>query len=286
MLQNAYTVASVNNYVNTFTQNISNPAYIAAIGGKANTGLALGDPTALAKLVPVTSIAPVKPEQVKSFDIGYNGQFGKLFLDVSYYYNKYTNFIAGVDIRKAAGALDLTATSITEQNVRNAQTLLTPITTPGQENTFSLPTNLDQTISSQGASVGLNLMMGQSYNLGANWSYNKLNQQLTGGNLSYYNTPMNKYNITLSNRKLTERVGFNIAYRWQQAFLWESSFATGTVPAVGTMDGQVTYRVPAAKATFKLGGSNLLNRRYVLNYGGPTLGAIYYFSVTFDNLLN
>jgi len=284
VLENAYTVASVNNYVNTFTQNISNPAYITAIGGKANTGLALGDPTALAKLVPVTSIAPVKPEQVRSFDIGYNGQFGKLFLDVSYYYNSYNNFIAGVDLRKAAGPLDLTATTFTEQNVRNAQTLLTPITTPGQENTFSLPTNLAETISSQGAAVGLNLMLGQSYNLGANWSYNKLNQELANGVQSFYNTPLNKYNITLSNRKLTERVGFNFAYRWQEAFLWESSFATGTVPAVGTLDGQLTYRLN--KATFKMGGSNLLNRRYVLNAGGPTLGAIYYFSVTFDNLLN
>ncbi|MFM7193170.1 MAG: TonB-dependent receptor domain-containing protein, partial [Bacteroidota bacterium] len=187
VFENAYSLASVNNYISTFTKNISNPAYIAALGGKANTGLALGDPTALAKLVPVTSVAPVKPEQVKSFEIGMNTQIGKLYLDLSYYYNQYNNFIAGVFVRKAAGALDQGATTITEQNVRNAQTLLTPITTPGQENTFSLPTNLDKTISSQGAAVGLNYMLGQSYNLSANWSWNKLNQEIGDGYLSEYN---------------------------------------------------------------------------------------------------
>jgi len=48
----------------------------------------------------------------------------------------------------------------------------------------------------------------------------------------------------------------------------------------------VSYKVKAMKSTFKLGGSDIFNKRYVLNYGGPTLGAIYYISITFDQLMN
>ncbi|MBM3176738.1 MAG: TonB-dependent receptor [Bacteroidetes bacterium] len=286
VLQNAYTLPSVNAYISQFTQNISNPAYLTAIGGRANSGLALGDPSALKLLQPVTEIKPVKPEQIKSVEFGYNNQIGNLFFDVSYYYNRYNDFIAGVFVRKAAGAIDLAATSITEQNVRNAQTLLTPVTTPGQENTFSVASNIEKTISSQGAAIGLNYLLGQGYNLGANYSWNKLNEELGDGFLSEFNTPEHKYNVTFGNRRLTKKLGFNLAYRWQQNFLWESSFGIGEVPSVGTLDGQISIKLKDLKSTLKIGGSNLLNQRYVLNYGGPTLGAIYYVSFTFDELLN
>lgn len=286
VFQNAYSVASVNRFINQFTQNISNPAYIAALGGKANAGLALGDPTALALLQPVTSAEAIRPEQVKSLEVGYNNQIGNLFIDLSYYYNNYTDFIASVDVRKSAGAIDLTAGTITEANVRNAQTLLTPVTTPGQENTFSVPVNATQDVSSQGAAIGLNYLIGQGYNLGANYSWNRLNGGLPADYIAFFNTPEHKYNVTFGNRRLTNRLGFNLAYRWQQSFLWESSFGTGTVPSVGMLDGQISYRMKGIKSTVKIGGSNLLNNRYVLNYGGPTLGAIYYVSWTFDQLLN
>jgi len=285
VFENAYSLTSVNQYITRFTQNISNPAYITAIGGRANTGLALGDPSALALLQPVTSVAPVKPEQVRSLEIGYNTQIGNLFLDLSYYQNRFNDFITGIFVRKAAGSLDLTATGFTEQNVRNAQTLLTPITTPGQENTFSVATNLTEEVTSQGAAIGANYLMGKGYSLGANYNWNKL----TGVGSTFindFNTPEHKYNVTFGNRRLTERIGFNLAYRWQQAFRWEASFGSGDVPAVGMLDGQISYRLKPLKSTIKIGGSNLLNNRYVLNYGGPTIGAIYYVSFTFDDLMN
>jgi len=222
---------------------------------------------------------------VKAIEVGYNTQIGDLFIDLSYYQNTYTDFITGIFVRKAAGALDLAATGITEQNVRNAQTLLTPITTPGQENTFSIATNLTEEVTSQGAAIGLNYLMGKGYSVGANYNWNKLNGV---GNtfINDFNTPEHKYNITFGNRRLTEKLGFNLAYRWQQAFRWESSFGSGDVPSVAMLDGQVSYRLKPIKATIKIGGSNLLNNRYILNYGGPTLGAIYYVSFTFDQLMN
>jgi iron complex outermembrane recepter protein len=52
------------------------------------------------------------------------------------------------------------------------------------------------------------------------------------------------------------------------------------------MDAQLSYTFSALKTTLKLGGSNLFNKRYVTFYGGPTLGAIYYISLTFDELMD
>ncbi len=268
----AYDLFSVNNYV-------------AAVSAAGNS-LAIGDPTVLDNLVPITYIDPVKPEKVNSIDVGYQAVLGteKDFnFDISYYYNSYKDFIAQRFLRKAAGAIDLDATVVTEQNIRNAQTLLTPITTPGQENTFSTYTNVQSDVSSQGLALGATYRIGgRGYNVGFNYNWNKLNEELGGGYLSEFNTPEHKFNVMFGNRTVTDNLGFNVAFRWQDEFYWESSFGQGTVPSAAVLDAQVSYKVESLKSTIKLGGSNLANTRYVLNYGGPTLGAIYYLSVIFD----
>ena len=289
VFQNAYTLASVNDYINTLTQKLSNPAYVTALGGTASAGLAVGDPSTLALLKPVTAIEPVRPEQVQNVEVGYRGLIGeRLFVDAAYYYNSYTHFITQTTVRKSSGVIDQTATTFTEQNVRNAQTLLTPITTPGQENTFSVYTNInDRKITSQGAVFGLEYSLDRGYKLSGNYNWNKLNTPLgpefiTDG----FNTPAHKFNLGVANRKVVDNIGFNINYRWQQHFYWSSSFAQGEVPSVGVVDAQVSYKLKGLKSMLKVGGSNLFNTRYVQNYGGPTLGAIYYVSITFDQLMN
>ncbi|MBX2894081.1 MAG: TonB-dependent receptor [Cyclobacteriaceae bacterium] len=275
-------------------------AYTAAVaaGAAAGNATAIGDPNNLRLLVPVSAVAPVKPEQVQSIEVGYKGLVAnKLMIDVVYYQNTFNDFIASQFVRKAAGVIDINGmpTDVTynfdprtEQNIRNAQTLLTPITTINRENTFSIPTNVDRTLKSSGFALGLEYSLPKGYKLGGNYNYNKLkdaSQLAADGFLAEFNTPENKFNLTFGNRKVTDKFGFNVAYRWQDEFLWESSFAQGLVPAIGTFDAQVSYRLKDLKSVIKLGGSNLFNERYVLNYGGPTLGGIYYISVTFDELM-
>jgi hypothetical protein len=101
-----------------------------------------------------------------------------------------------------------------------------------------------------------------------------------------FNTPQWSGNFSFGNREVTKNFGFNIVYKWQQQFLWESPLVTGAVPAINTVDAQVTFRVPQYHATFKVGGSDIFNKRYIQYAGGPTLGALYYASVTFDGLLS
>ncbi len=90
----------------------------------------------------------------------------------------------------------------------------------------------------------------------------------------------------MGNREVVKNVGFNVVWRWQDAFLWESPLANGEVPAYQTFDAQVTYRVPVLKTTIKMGGANLFNRRYIQYAAGPTIGGLYYLAITVDGLLN
>ncbi|MFN9500599.1 MAG: TonB-dependent receptor, partial [Chryseotalea sp.] len=97
-----------------------------------------------------------------------------------------------------------------------------------------------------------------------------------------FNTPNNKFNIGVGNRKLTKNLGFNVNYRWQEGFNWFSSFGTWDVPEFGVFDASFSYRVPSIKSVVKLGGTNLGGGDYRTNLGGPFVGQMYYVSITFD----
>jgi hypothetical protein len=100
-----------------------------------------------------------------------------------------------------------------------------------------------------------------------------------------FNTPKWNTNISFGNREVLKNFGFNIVWRWQDSFLWESPLVTGTVSAFQTIDAQVSYHLPAVKSTIKAGASDLLNHRYLQYAGGPTIGGLYYIAVTVDGLL-
>jgi hypothetical protein len=149
-----------------------------------------------------------------------------------------------------------------------------------------LYTNVDETVKSQGIVFGFDYSLPRNFLVTANYNWNELITEQEEQFIFDYNTPEHKVNVSFGNRRLTDNLGFNLAWRWQEEFEWTSSFATGTVPSVSTFDAQVSYRVPDLKSIVKVGGSNIGNNRHFLNYGGPNLGAIYYVSLTFDQFLN
>jgi iron complex outermembrane receptor protein len=259
--------------------------FIAAVI-KEGTFNALGKPNNLQLLTPVQGFAPVQPEKVRSLEVGYKALLGnKLLIDVVYYYNQYNHFIAQRSLRKSATPVDLTATTITQGNILAAQSLLSAVVTPGKENTFTIYTNVDQQISAQGLAAGVEYSLPRHFTIGGNYNWNQLNEELGEGFLSEYNTPAHKFNIMFGNHKLTKHIGFNLVYRWQSRFLWESNFAKGIVPAFGVMDAQVSYTFPKLHSMIRLGSSDIFNKRYVPNVGAPTIGGVYYVSLTFDELM-
>jgi outer membrane receptor protein involved in Fe transport len=155
------------------------------------------------------------------------------------------------------------------------------------ENTFQTYTNIvDEEVRAHGAAVGLTYNLPRNFTVGGNYNFNRLITTIGEDFLSDFNTPEHKTNITFGNRKLTENLGFGVTYRYQSAFRWESTFARGDVPEIHTFDAQINYRIKEMKSIVKLGGSNIFNYRNFQNFGGPNIGAIYYISITFDELLN
>ncbi len=275
-------------FTNAFTMG-SVEQYVAKVG----SGASPVSPEATSLLQPATAedFPELRPEQVKSIEIGYKSLLNdnRIMIDFAYYYNTYNDFITQNAVRKAPGPVYPIPANSDQLaiNAVNAPTLLTPITIPGSENTFQTYTNFTGgSVKAHGAAFGITFNLRKSYTLSGNYNFNKLLSSPTEGFLNDFNTPEHKGNIVFGNRRLTKNLGFNVAWRYQTEFRWESSFARGDVPAVSNFDAQLSYKASSIKSIIKLGGSNILNNRYILNFGGPTIGAIYYVSITFDELLN
>lgn len=227
-----------------------------------------------------------KTEKVNTFEVGYKGLFfdGRLLVDAYYYYSRYSDFIAEIDFTQAVPN-GLTGSKVDDSPAVRQDIVDGSVATQR----FGFDINADGNVEAQGWAVELDYTLNGGYYVGGNVAYNQLisqNDLIAQGFRAAYNTPEYRFNVQLGNRKVTDKIGFQINYRWQQSFLWESSFGTGVIPDFGTLDAQVSYKVPEWKSTLKLGASNILNERYTTSFGNPTLGSIYYFQITFDEFFN
>lgn len=264
---NTYTLESVQAYTNRFLQNPADPGNIIQ---------------AITLLERYSTHNPVKPEQVQAYEIGYKGLINNnLYIDAAYYYNRFTDFITQIRVRRAAAPINLDPAN--PATYQAAITASTSLLSGDFNNTYQIYTNADTDVEAHGAVFGFEYSLPRGFTLGANYNWNKLITDL-GNFVNDYNTPEHKYNISFGNRRITENLGFNLTYRWQDEFEWVSSFASATVPAVTTFDAQITYRVPSLNSIVKVGGSNLANTGYSLSAGSPNIGAIYYVSITYDNV--
>lgn len=196
----------------------------------------------------------VRPESVQSYELGYKGLIlPNLLIDAYGYYNIYKDFITAVDVY---------------QNVN------------GSFVKFGVPVNAEGEVTSYGAALGLDYLVGK-WNMSGNVSYNQIGD-LPVNYINDFNTPKIRYNLGLGNKEIIKNFGFNVAYRWQDQFYWNSSFASGQVPAYSSLDAQVSLRIPSMQSVVKLGGSNVLNKYYITSYGNPMAGAIYYVGLTFN----
>lgn len=237
-----------------------------------------------------------QPEKISSYEIGYKTLIGnRLFLDAYYYFSRYTNFIAEVTFTQGIpnGLRNEPGSQYNVDSQAWRAGILTgidPVTNGSfRTQSYGFDINADGNVDSQGFAVTADLALFAGYSLGGNVSYNELISQedlLEQGFNASYNTPKWRYNIRFQNRRVTENLGFNMVYRWQDAYLWESSIGQGIVPAYGSLDAQVSFKLPAQNTIVKFGGTNILNERYTTSLANPLIGSIYYVSLTFDQLLN
>ncbi|MBP7183985.1 MAG: TonB-dependent receptor [Saprospiraceae bacterium] len=220
------------------------------------------------------NIAPIKPEKVKTFELGYRTTILKnLYIDAGYYYSIYNDFIGynlGLDIEFD----DISAGGL-----------------PRNVSAFRYAANSRNQVTTQGFSIGLNYYFAKLYMLGGNYSFNRLNTNVDDPIIPAFNTPENKFNISLSARdiviklgkKKIQNFGFSVNYKWIQGFLFEGSPQfTGEIPTYDLLDAQVSQVIPKWKTTIKIGASNILNKKSFQTYGGPRIGRMAYVSVIYD----
>ena len=133
-------------------------------------------------------------------------------------------------------------------------------------------------------------LLPKNFTLGGNLTWADFNLQDADPNeIPAFNTPTYRTTVTFGNSAVTKNLGFNVAWRWQDAYDWTSTFnqmRPGRIDAYSVVDAQVSYRVQSMKSIVKIGGSNILNNQVYQAYGSPSIGAVYYVSVVFDQFLN
>lgn len=229
-------------------------------------------------------IPPVRPERVKSAEIGYRTTlFNKIFFDGSFYYSYYKDFLG----YKVAGDVKFAPVDI---NNISAITF------------YRVAANSNEIVVTQGGSAGLTYYFYKSFALTGNYSFNELKKKSAEDPIiPAFNTPRHKFNIGFSGREIStyfglfsrifktanplaiNNLGFSINYKWVEGFLYEGSPQfTGLVPTYDQLDAQVSKFVPKIHTTFKLGASNMLNNKMFQVYGGPRIGRMIYFSVVLE----
>ncbi len=214
----------------------------------------------------------LQPEYVNSFEIGYKGYpLGKrLFVDADFYYNVYRNFMAQIEANIPTGT--------------NADSLAFYMYDRNKQARYRLWTNSKTIVRNYGGGISLTYNFYKNFTITSNTSFAKLkNVANNDGFEEAFNTPRWIVNVGINNSTITKNIGFGINYKFQEAFLWQSALATGTVPKIHNVDAQLTYYLRKQGLQLKIAGTNILNRQYVSFIAGPTIGAFYYVTITFNN---
>jgi len=261
-LENSYTQQSVVNF----------NAAVSAAGGSRQTAL---DNRNL--LVPA-DLPDSRPEQITSFEAGYKSVLldNTLVIDLDAYINTYKGFLGQVQVFVPHGVTigsDTAVLAMLDKN-RNAQ------------DRYRVYTNAKNTYHNYGSALAITYNIYKKFTVRGALNYNKMKSNQTNDVfVTGFNTPDWSGNISFGNREVVKNIGFNVVWRWQNSFLWESPLVTGTISAFSTVDAQVSFHLPKINSTIKLGGSNILDHRYLQYAGGPTIGGLYYAAITIDGLL-
>jgi len=268
--QNSFEIASVDAF---------GAGFGAAVGGGTSPDEAL---MANKDLLVKSHVDYIKPEQVRTFEIGYRSLInGRLQIDVSYYYSAYTDFILNTVVMEPENPVLGTDGTI---NPAAAGDILN-----GNVRLYQLYTNASDEVSTRGTSLGISYLFPGGLSISANGTWAAINLKDADPNhIPAFNTPEYRSTLMVRDDDLFGNLGFNAAWRWQDAFDWVGTFnelRPGRIPAYSIVDAQISYRFPAWKTMVKLGASNLLNRQVYQAYGSPSVGAIYYVSMVFDQAL-
>jgi hypothetical protein len=148
---------------------------------------------------------------------------------------------------------------------------------------YSISTNAPGEVSVKGWGASADVLLPKNFTFGANL-YSDVIGDLPLGFVSYFNTSKYRANLTFANTGFGKngRYGFNVVYRTTSDFNYEGTFGSGEMPGYKTIDAQASYKFPAIKSVFKIGGTNILNKYYRTGWGNPSIGGLYYVSFAYN----
>ena len=226
-----------------------------------------------------------EPEKVETYEVGYKSVIAeRLFVDLFYYYNRFLTF---------------EGTAVLVQ-LKDPNGSVADLADPTRRNVYSMPVAAPQVLKNSGWGIGLDYVIGRGFTLTGNVTQNVLlnDEELKKEDPAFitsFNSPKYRFNIGFSNRDINRTGwGFGLTFRHQTEFLWNGSIGTPAVnigrqsiiPAFSTFDAQISKKIPAIKSIVKVGGTNIGNKLYTTSWGNPSVGGLYYVSLTFDQLLN
>ena len=209
----------------------------------------------------------LKPEALSSFELGYKGLLlnSKLLIDVYGYYGQYTDFLA----RRVVAQSKINA-PIVQADADTGQI-------------YSVPINSTAKVKTYGYGLGVDYRLPNNFTISVNAASDNLTDVPTNF-IASFNSPKYKVNAAISNSGFgkAKRLGFNLAYRWQDGFYFEGDLANGNIPSVQTLDAQLSYKLPSTKSVVKFGANNLLNQYYYNAIGNSRVGGLYYISFGYN----
>ena len=179
--------------------------------------------------------SPIQPEQLKTWEVGYKSLlFDKLSIDALYFHSYYSGFI----------------TAQTVYQPTNGQ--LTDFI-PNAYRTLQVSANSSNDIFVDGWAVGGAYTVGRGFTLSGNYAYqvgtitlrdaqgSVLNDnagdpiirrrmsdtEVTKYGRNYFNSPENRYTVSLGNPQLTDRLGASVSFRWTDKMWYEQGVTAG-----------------------------------------------------------
>ncbi|RZJ31299.1 MAG: hypothetical protein EOO48_02475 [Flavobacterium sp.] len=229
---------------------------------------ASGDPSVLQ----AANVELIKPERVQSFELGYRSVVkNDLSVDINGYYNIYNDFNNFARV--------ITPYYGTIGSPESFQALAN-----GDRRVYQVYTNSKTKVTSVGFGVGVSKKVYKDFELGVNYNYADF-QFDENEDLNFvpgFNTPKHRVKGSFGNPKLFKNFGFNMNVRWSNEYIWQSSFADGTVPEVTVFDAQINYAIPKLKTVLKVGGANLFGEDYTQVIGAGKIGQQWFASITIN----
>lgn len=264
-LENSYTLASVNNFNSAVNQDLNHgmPANEAALKNRSQ--------------LDITNLSPTRPEKINSFEVGYKSVLlnNTLVVDFDAYINQYDGFLGQVEVAVPASGIVGSDESVVDMLASNRS----------RQTRYRVFTNAKNKYTNYGTALGITYNFYKRFTFSGNINYNNITENKEKDVfVTAFNTPNWITNLSIGNREILKNVGFNVVWKWQSSFNWESPLANGRVPSYSSLDAQISLRVPSIKSTIKVGGANILNKRYIQYAAGPTIGGLYYVALTVDGI--